>query len=84
MERYTLSCSHCHGEGCSACRGGEIPVYVIETGGVPIRCSWRGHKYIGDPNHVANEQQLPRVCWCQRCSWRRIQTDVPEAYPVRA
>ena len=83
-ERFTLTCAHCNGAGCSACRGGEIAVYVLEQGSPARRCRKHGHKYFGDPEHVHNEGQLPRVIWCQRCDWRMIQTDVPEAYQVVA
>ena len=38
--------------------------------------------YFGNPEHAENEDQLPKVVWCQHCDWRMIQTDVPEAYPV--
>jgi hypothetical protein len=83
-DRYTIPCAHCHGEGCQACRGGEVPVYVIETGVAKLRCSVLGHNQIGAADHVENEGQLPRICWCMRCTWRRVQTDVPEAYQVVA
>jgi hypothetical protein len=81
-ERYTIPCVQCHGEGCRECRGGEVPVYVIEAGAAKLRCSVLGHRYFGCPGHVQHEKQLPSVCWCSRCSWRRVQTDVPEAYQV--
>lgn len=83
-ERYTIECEQCHGEGCPACRGGAIPVYVIEQGHSKLRCDVFGHSYFGCPGHVQRADQLPSVCWCGRCSWERIQTDVPEAYQVVA
>ena len=83
-ERYTITCAHCDGAGCSACRGGEIAVYVLEQGATKRRCRKHGHKYFGSPEHATREGQLPKVIWCQRCDWRMIQTDVPEAYEVVA
>lgn len=83
-DRYTVTCARCHGDGCAECRGGEVPVYVIETGSPKLVCSMVGHKKFGEPGHVERVSQLPRVCWCHRCTWRRVQTDVPEAYEVVA
>jgi len=81
-ERYTVACLHCDGIGCRSCRGGEVPVYVLEMNEPGRRCRKRGHILFGNPAHVERENQLPKVVWCQRCEWRQIQTDVPEAYSV--
>jgi hypothetical protein len=83
-DRYTIRCARCHGEGCTECRGGEISVYVIESGHIGFRCSMLGHNKLGTTDHVERSNQLPRICWCLRCTWRNVQTDVPEAYAVVA
>jgi hypothetical protein len=41
-----------------------------------------GHKIIGSIDQAKDAKELPLIAWCLRtkCTWRRIQTDVPEAY----
>lgn len=86
-DRYLLPCPVCHGAGCIDCTGkGQIPVYVIETGHPLTRCRVFGHKLIGSIERATEARELPLIVWCLRplCTWRRIQTDVPEAYGMEA
>ena len=85
-DRYLLRCPSCHGAGCMECRGnGQIPVYIIETGSSLTRCRLFGHKLIGSIERAKDAKELPLIVWCLRtkCTWRRIQTDVPEAYGMQ-
>ena len=81
---YRLPCATCSGAGCVACdHTGQVKVYILESGTPAWRCEVWHHKYIGSSKKADSVAQLPMVTWCQRqrCSWRRVQTDVPEAYP---